>query len=94
MFSGREEDFHVWAKKVENHVAGVFQNVRELRRLQQSRKTWSQQQQLRLECLNLKQNYLMGAIVRLEDLVTRYCGRRDAQGNVHGLAEDIPHEFP
>ena len=28
VFSGREEDFHVWAKKVENHVSGVFPNVR------------------------------------------------------------------
>ena len=32
---------------------------------------------------------LMGAIERMEDLVGRYCGRRDAQGNVHTLAEDI-----
>ena len=31
----------------------------------------------------------MGAIERMEDLVRRYCGRRDAQGNVHSLAEDI-----
>ena len=28
MFSGREEDFDVWAKKVENFVSGVFPNVR------------------------------------------------------------------
>ena len=28
VFSGREEDFHVWAKKVENYVLGVFPNVR------------------------------------------------------------------
>ena len=32
---------------------------------------------------------LMGAIERMEDLVRRHCGRRDAQGNVHSLAEDI-----
>ena len=32
---------------------------------------------------------LMGAIERMEDLVRRCCGRRDAQGNVHSLAEDI-----
>ena len=32
---------------------------------------------------------LMGAIERMEDLVRRYCGRRDAEGNVHSLAEDI-----
>ena len=28
MFSGREEDFYQWAKKVENNVSGVFPNVR------------------------------------------------------------------
>ena len=28
MFSGREEDFYVWAKEVENCVSGVFPNVR------------------------------------------------------------------
>ena len=28
VFSGREEDFHVWAKKVENYMSGVFPNVR------------------------------------------------------------------
>ena len=28
MFSGREEDFYVWTKKVENCVSGVFPNVR------------------------------------------------------------------
>ena len=28
VFSGREEDFYVWAKKVENYVSGVFQNLR------------------------------------------------------------------
>ena len=27
-FSGREEDFDVWAKKVENYVSAVFPNVR------------------------------------------------------------------
>ena len=32
---------------------------------------------------------LMGAIERMEDLVRRYFGRRDAQGNVQSLAEDI-----
>ena len=32
---------------------------------------------------------LMGAIERMEDLVRRNCGRRDAQGNTHNLAEDI-----
>ena len=28
LFSGREEDFYVWTKKVENYVSGVFPNVR------------------------------------------------------------------
>ena len=28
VFSGREEDFYVWAKKVGNNVSGVFPNVR------------------------------------------------------------------
>ena len=28
VFSGREEHFYVWTKKVENHVSGVFSNVR------------------------------------------------------------------
>ena len=32
---------------------------------------------------------LMCAIERMEDLVRRCCGRRDAQGNVHTFAEDI-----
>ena len=30
----------------------------------------------------------MGAIERMEDFVRRHCGRRDAQGNMHSLAED------
>ena len=28
MFSGTEEHFHVWTKKIENYVSGVFPNVR------------------------------------------------------------------
>ena len=28
MFSGREEHFYVWTKKIENYVSGVFPNVR------------------------------------------------------------------
>ena len=28
VFSSREEDFHVWAKKVENYMSGVFPKVR------------------------------------------------------------------
>ena len=28
MFSGREEHFYVWTKKVQNYVSGVFPNVR------------------------------------------------------------------
>ena len=31
----------------------------------------------------------MGGIEKMEDLVRRYCSRRDAQGNAHKLAEDI-----
>ena len=31
----------------------------------------------------------MGAIEGMEDLLRRHCGRRDALGNVHSLAEDI-----
>ena len=31
---------------------------------------------------------LMRGIERIEDLVRRYCGRRDAQRNVHSIAED------
>ena len=29
MFSGREEHFYVWTKKIENYVSGVFPNVRD-----------------------------------------------------------------
>ena len=28
MFSGKEEHFHVWTKKIENYVSGVFSNAR------------------------------------------------------------------
>ena len=28
VFSGKEEDFYVWANKFENHVSGVFPSVR------------------------------------------------------------------
>ena len=42
-----------------------------------------------LSPLRVKLPELMGAIERMEDLVRRYSGRRDAQGNVHSLAEDI-----
>ena len=27
VFSGKKEDFYVWAKNFENHVSGVFPNV-------------------------------------------------------------------
>ena len=37
----------------------------------------------------VKLTELMGAIERMEDLVRRYCGRRDVQGNVRSLVEDI-----
>ena len=52
MFPGKEEHFYVWTKKIENNVSGVFRTCVELWRLQQSRKTWSQQQQLRSVCLS------------------------------------------
>ena len=54
VFPGREEDFYVWTKKVENYVSGVFPNVcgALVGVLQLSHKTWSQQQQLRLVCQN------------------------------------------
>ena len=32
---------------------------------------------------------LMSAIERMEDLVRRYCGKRDAKGNQRRLADDI-----
>ena len=32
---------------------------------------------------------LMGATERMEDLVRRYCGGRDVQGNPHTLADDV-----
>ena len=55
VFSGREEDFYVWAKKVENYVSGVFPNVRgSFDVCSRVARTWSQQQQLRLACLKSK----------------------------------------
>ena len=36
VFSGREEDLYVWAKKVENYVSGVFRTCAEVWRLQWS----------------------------------------------------------
>ena len=36
---------------------------------------------------------LMGAIERMEDLVRRYCGRRDAEGNPQSLADDMRMSF-
>ena len=38
-----------------------------------------------LSPLRVKLPELMGAIERMEDLVRRYCGRRDAEGNAHTL---------
>ena len=37
----------------------------------------------------MKLSELMDAIEKMEDLVRRYCSRRDDQGNAHNLAEDI-----
>ena len=156
-FSGREEDFYAWAKKVENFVSGVFPNVRgalafaagsqdaltaatvaigvpELRvetsaeidvqlfvvlsaltdgesfdvvmsaggdhGFESWRKlhgrwnsyTAGRARSLLREILSpprAKLPELMCAIEKMEDLVRRYCSRRDAQGNEHNLAEDI-----
>ena len=157
VFSGREEDFHVWAKKVENYVSGVYPNVRgvlsfavesqdvvtatavalgvpELEAVMSTaidgqlffvlsaltdgesfdvamsagsdhgfeswrklHRRWDPYTAGRARSL-LRENLspsrvklpeLMGAIERIEDLVRRYCGRRDPQGNAHTLAEDI-----
>ena len=49
MFSGREEDFYVWTKKIENYVFGVFSNVRGALTFAAESQ---QQQQLRLVCQN------------------------------------------
>ena len=155
--ASREEDFYVWAKKVENYVSGVFPNVRgalsfavesqdavtatavalgvpELEAEMSTEidgqlfivlsaltdgesfdvvmsvggdhgfESWrklhrrwdpytaGRARSLLREILSpsrVKLPELMGAIERMEDLVRRYCGRRDAQGNVDALAEDI-----
>ena len=52
VFPGREEHLYVWTKRVKNCVSGVSRTCVELWRSQQSRKTLSQHQQLRLACLN------------------------------------------
>ena len=157
MFSGKEEDFYVLAKKVENYVSGVFPNVRgalafaavsqdvvtaatvavgvsELE-AEMSAETvvqlfvvlsaltdgerfdvvmsaggdhgfeswrklhgrWNPYTAVRarsllreiLSPLRAKLPELTCAIERMEDLVRRCCGRRDAQENAHTLAEDI-----
>ena len=138
MFSGREEDFYVWAKKDESYVSGVFLNVRgalslaeaasavalgvpefnaetsaerdgqllivlrqpsrtvggsagdrgfeSWRKLHGRTCTKSPEREI-LSPPRAKLPELVGAIERLEDLVRRHCGRRDAQGNI--LADDI-----
>ena len=152
VFSGREEHFYVWTKKVENYVSGVFPNVRGaltfaaesqdvvtaatpelgvetsaeidgqlfvvLSALTEGEsfdivmsaggdhgfESWrklhgrwnpytaERARSLLREILSPTQTKLlglMGAIEKMEDLVRRYCSRRDAQGNAHNLAEDI-----
>ena len=42
-----------------------------------------------LSLTRAKLHELMCAIEKMEDLVRRYCSRRDAQGNAHTFAEDI-----
>ena len=108
VFSGREEHFYVWTKKVENYVSGVFPNVRgaltfaaesqdvvtagtvAIGVLEFGVETSVEMDgQLFVVLSRHKLPELMGAIEKMEDLVRRYCGRRDAQGNAHNLAEDI-----
>ena len=148
VFSGREENFYVWAKEVKNYVSGVFPNVRgaltyavesqdavtetsvalgvpefeaglsteidgqlfivlsaltdgesfdgfeswrKLHRRWDPYTAGRARSFLRkiLSPSRVKLPELMGATDRMEDLVRRHCGRRDAQGNVHSLAEDI-----
>ena len=53
VFSGRKEDFYVWGPRRSRTTCLVCSRTCvDLWRLQQSRKTWSEQQQLRLACLN------------------------------------------
>ena len=155
VFSGREEDFYVWAKKVDIYVSGVFQHVsgtltfavesqgavtatsvalgvpeleaglsteidgqlfkvlsaltdgesfdvvmsaggdhgfeswRKLHRRWDPYTVGRARSLLReiLSPSRVKLRELMGATERMEDLVRRYCGRRDAQGNVHSPRE-------
>ena len=157
VFSGREEHFYVWTKKVDNHVSGVFPDVRgalafaaesqdvdtaatvatgvpELgaetsaeidrqlfvvlsaltdgesfdvvmsaggdhgfeswRKLHGRWNPYTAGRALSLlrkilSPTRAKFLELMCAIEMIEDLVRRYCSRRDAQGNAHTLAEDI-----
>ena len=142
-FSGTEEDFCVWAKKVEKYGSGVFPKlrgvvslavesqdvvsaaavavrVRELddetsaeidgqlssavsrrdRGMESWRKlhercgpcTTGRARSLLREILSpprAKLLVLTGAVERMEDLVGRHCGGRDAQGNPRSLADDI-----
>ena len=147
VFSGREEDFYVWAKKIENYVSGMFPNVQDavtatavalgvpeleaemsteidgrlftvlsaltdgesfdvvmsaggdhgFESWRKLHRRWDPHTAGRARSLlrgilspsRVKLLDLMGSIERMEDLVRRNCGRRDAQGNVHSLAEDI-----
>ena len=157
VFLGREEDFNVWSKKVENYVSGEFSNVRgaltfavesqdavtatsvalgvlELEAVMSTEndgqllevlsvlrdgqsfdvvmsaggdhgfeswrklhRMWDQYTTGRARSLfreilspsRVKLLELMGASERMEGLVRRHRGRRDAQGNAHSLAEDI-----
>ena len=130
VFSGRGEDFYVWAKKVENYVSGdvpkrtwSFAEIDGQLFIVLSALTdgesfdvvmsaggdhgfeswhklhgrWNPYTAVRARCLlreilsppRAKLLELTCAIVKMEDLVRRHCGRRDAQGNAHTLAEDI-----
>ena len=55
MFSGREEHFYVWTKKIENYVSCVFPNVREaLAFAAESQGRGHSSNSLQLACLKLE----------------------------------------
>ena len=129
VFSGREEDFDAWVKKVENYVSGVIPNVRgALSSAMESQDTVTATAvalcvpDLEAETSTEIDGQLFIVLSALTDgesfdvvmsaggdrgfqswrklhrrwnpytagrALRRGCGQRDAQGNVHTLAEDI-----
>ena len=76
MSAGGDHDFESWRKlhgRQNPYTAGRARSL--LREI--------------LSSTRAKLPELMCAIEKMEDLVTRYSCRRDAQGNAHNLAEDI-----